>query len=88
MPNLPTGKSLEIAINSTWGDPHYVGLSGIEFFDSEGRSVKPNRIKAYPPDINILPGYGNDPRTVDKLVDDTYLTRDDLHVWLAPYTKG
>lgn len=46
------------------------------------------QIKAIPPDINILPNYGKDPRTVDKLVDGTYLTSDDLHVWLAPFTKG
>lgn len=33
-------------------------------------------------------GYGKDPRTVDKLVDGVYLTSDDMHVWLTPYTKG
>lgn len=46
------------------------------------------QIKANPPDINILPNYGKDPRTVDKLLDGTYLTCDDLHVWLAPFTRG
>lgn len=45
-----------------------------------------NQIKADPPDINILPGYGNDPRTVDNLLDGVNRTCDDLHMWLAPFT--
>ena len=38
--------------------------------------------------MNVLPGYGTDPRTVDKLVDGHYFTNDDLHVWLTPFTQG
>lgn len=79
---------MEIHIWSTWGDPHYVGLSGLEFFDNIGGCIKVEQIKAYPPDINILPGYGNDPRTVEKLIDGTFFTWDDFHVWLAPFTQG
>lgn len=79
---------MEIIINSTWGDLNYVGLAGIEFFDNEGESLKVETIKAFPPDINILPGYGDDPWTVDKLIDGTYFTKDDFHVWLAPFTPG
>lgn len=45
-------------------------------------------MRADPTDINCLPGYGKDPRTIDKLFDETYLTNDDLHMWLAPFTKG
>jgi hypothetical protein len=32
--------------------------------------------------------YGNDPRTVDKLVDGSNRTCDDLHMWLTPFTAG
>ncbi len=32
--------------------------------------------------------YGSDPRTVDKLFDGRNHTCDDLHAWLAPYTRG
>ena len=39
MPILPNGKNFEIVIKSTWGDPHYVGLSGIEFFDENGSQI-------------------------------------------------
>jgi hypothetical protein len=71
IPNMPIGKTLEFTIISTWGDKHYVGLAGIEVFDNEGNQVKinPEDVMADPPDINILPGYTNDPRTIDKLVD-------------------
>jgi len=88
IPSMPYGRNLEIHIQSTWGDPYYVGLSGLEFFDNEGNQIKVEEIKAYPPDINILPGYGDDPWTIDKLIDGTYFTKDDLHVWLAPFTPG
>ena len=29
-----------------------------------------------------------DPRVVSNLIDDCYLTRDDLHLWLTPFTAG
>lgn len=90
IPVFPSGKTLEFNILSTWGDMNYVGLTGIEIFDSEGVSIRigESQITACPPDINILPGYGGDPRTVEKLVDGHYFTNDDLHVWLTPFTTG
>jgi len=35
-----------------------------------------------------LPGYGNDPRVVENLIDGNYFTNDDLNVWLTPFTSG
>lgn len=86
-PVLPRGRVLKFFIFSTWGDPHYVGLNGIDLFDENGQKivVSPSNISADPPDINVLPGYGSDPRTIDKLVDDCQYTCDDLHMWLAPF---
>jgi hypothetical protein len=71
IPKMPMGKNIEFHILSTWGDNYYVGLSGIEIFNNEGNliPIESHEIVASPPDINILPGYGNDPRTIDKLVD-------------------
>lgn len=36
---MPCGQVLELAILSTWGDPHYVGLTGIEVFDGNGQPL-------------------------------------------------
>jgi hypothetical protein len=92
IPELPKGRSLQINILSTWGDPYYVGLMGLEIFDSNGHLVTLNnmyeQLEADPPDINILPEYENDPRTVDKLLDGHNHTCDDMHAWLAPFQNG
>eukprot|EP01135_Chromosphaera_perkinsii_P011068 Nk52_evm27s2325 gene=Nk52_evmTU27s2325 len=39
IPELPKGQHLTINIRSTWGDSHYVGLSGIEIFDAHGNKL-------------------------------------------------
>lgn len=92
IPELPAGKLLKFNILSTWGDPHFLGLMGIEIFDSHGKIVKlddvNSQIWANPANINILPEYDNDPRTVDNLVDGVNHTCDDLHAWLTPYNVG
>ncbi|XP_077172354.1 katanin-interacting protein isoform X2 [Paroedura picta] len=88
IPVLPFGQRLRIAIRSTWGDRHYVGLNGIELFSSEGRPVPIAKVRANPPDINVLPAYGKDPRVVANLLDGVNRTQDDMHLWLAPFTPG
>ncbi|NXI66559.1 K0556 protein, partial [Anseranas semipalmata] len=88
IPVLPYGQHLVIDIQTTWGDRHYVGLNGIEVFSSEGEPVQIAEITAEPPDINILPAYGKDPRVITNLIDGVNLTQDDMHLWLAPFTPG
>nr|XP_019610228.1 PREDICTED: protein KIAA0556 homolog isoform X1 [Rhinolophus sinicus] len=88
IPVLPYGQHLVLDIKSTWGDKHYVGLNGIEIFSSRGERVRAANIQADPPDINILPAYGRDPRVVTNLIDGVNRTQDDMHVWLAPFTPG
>ncbi len=107
-----SGKQLQLEILSTWGDPHFVGLAGLDVFDAEGKRVSfsnpgvsarmvavrvdvastmpdfQDAISADPPDINVLPGYTNDPRTVDNLLDGVNDTCDDMHLWLAPFSAG
>ena len=46
------------------------------------------QITADPSDINVLPEYNNDPRVIGNLVDGVNRTRDDMHLWLTPYTEG
>ena len=90
IPELPSGKQLTINILSTWGDAFYVGLMGIELFDSSGHriQIQPKYVTADPPDINILEEYTNDPRICQNLFDGINHTTDDLHAWLAPYNQG
>lgn len=88
IPVLPKGQRLVINIISTWGDRHYVGLNGLEVFSSSGEPLRPAHISADPPDINVLPAYGKDPRVVTNLIDGVNRTQDDMHLWLAPFTPG
>ncbi|XP_069547538.1 katanin-interacting protein isoform X1 [Brachyistius frenatus] len=88
IPVLPQGQRLVINILSTWGDRHYVGVNGLEVFSSSGEPLRPAHISADPPDINILPAYGKDPRVVTNLIDGINRTQDDMHLWLAPFTPG
>ncbi|KAJ1527608.1 hypothetical protein ONE63_007571 [Megalurothrips usitatus] len=88
IPELPTGTKLTVDILSTWGDRHYLGLNGIELFTNDGLPPQIAQIWAQPADINILPEYNGDPRVVKNLLDGVNRTRDDLHLWLAPFTQG
>jgi len=77
-----------IDILTTWGDWHYVGLNGLEIFTDVGTPARVAKITADPLDINILPDYDGDPRVVENLIDGVNRTRDDTHMWLAPFTAG
>ena len=85
IPQFPTGRKIQIVIKSTWGDPHYVGLSGVELFDEDGVPIDLNSCEVHADDINMLPEHEADPRTVEKLLDGNNHTCDDMHVWLAPF---
>eukprot|EP00794_Sanderia_malayensis_P021189 gene21189-23267_t len=88
IPTLPKGRQLVLNLKTTWGDRHYVGLNGIEVFTNTGELARITEISAEPADINILAEYEHDPRVVSNLTDGVYMTRDDMHLWLAPFTAG
>ncbi|KAL3876809.1 hypothetical protein ACJMK2_034603 [Sinanodonta woodiana] len=88
IPELPSGKELVINILTTWGDRHYVGLTGIDIFSSTGEPVSVAKISAEPKDINVLSEYEKDPRVVSNIIDGVNRTRDDIHMWLTPFTPG
>ncbi|KAH8064322.1 DUF4457-containing protein [Aureococcus anophagefferens] len=79
VPTLPSGRVLTVQILSTWGDPHYVGLHGLELFDDRGAPVAPVAIAATPS------MEGHDPRTPENLCDGVYDTSDELRAWLCPF---
>nr|VZI11141.1 unnamed protein product [Spirometra erinaceieuropaei] len=89
IPELPSGKELLLDILSTWGDPHYVGLTSIQVFTADGLEISRScSIAAYPPDINILPQFSSDPRVAANLLDGVNETQDRTHMWLIPFTPG
>ncbi|XP_065215223.1 katanin-interacting protein-like isoform X1 [Planococcus citri] len=88
IPELPSGLHLTFDITATWGDKHYVGLNGIELFNSQGKQIKVKEITADPADINVLPEYHKDPRIVTNLLNNVNRTHDDMHLWLTPFTPG
>ncbi|XP_053350725.1 katanin-interacting protein [Clarias gariepinus] len=87
---LYTGKSLRLSLMSTWSDTHYLGLTGLEVVGKEGEVIPVNvsMVTATPRDLNDLPEYNNDLRTLDKLFDGENITTDDEHMWLIPFTPG
>lgn len=52
----------------TWGDPHYLGMTGLEIVGKDGDSLPLDlsMMDASPRDINDLPENRHDLRTLDK----------------------
>jgi len=90
---LPRGRYLTLRILSTWGDPHYVGLSGIAVHVAVPASAGSDRgvVEELPLATDALFAVPDcvgpdDPRTLDKLVDGVNAGTDDTHMWLVPFT--
>jgi hypothetical protein len=74
-PVHPCGCTLRLVVRSTWGDPYYVGLNGIELLDTAGRiiSLSADQLQATPyRDVNDLPEVqlrgGRDARSLENLI--------------------
>lgn len=90
--HAPVGFVLKLVLLSTWGDPHYIGLNGIEVYDSACRPLRLRpRVSAVPYSVNSLPGAnankGTDIRTPDKLANGVNCTWEDKNMWLAPFEQ-
>lgn len=64
--NVPAEVSL--SFTDTWGDVHYLGLTGLELVDKAGEAIplSMSMLDANPRDLHVLPGYESDDRTLDK----------------------
>jgi len=47
-----------------------------------------DNIDANPRDMNSIPGYSGDHRTLDKLINGVNKTSNDKNMWLIPYNRG
>ena len=59
---------IELNFTATWGDMHYLGLTGLEIVGKDGEAlpVSMDMITANPRDVRSLPGHERDDRTLDK----------------------
>lgn len=59
---------LQLNFTMTWGDSHYLGLTGLEVIGKNGHALKisTEQISASPQDLNDLPEYTGDSRTLEK----------------------
>jgi hypothetical protein len=61
---------LKLNFTATWGDPYYLGLTGLEVVGPEGEAlpIQLSMLDADPRDLHVLPGYERDDRTLDKYI--------------------
>lgn len=59
---------LQLNFTASWGDLHYLGLTGLEVVGRDGQAlpIHLHQISACPRDLNELPEYTDDSRTLDK----------------------
>ncbi|CAI8039459.1 Peptidyl-tRNA hydrolase ICT1, mitochondrial, partial [Geodia barretti] len=76
---LPPIKTLDIRVGYCTGRAIVVEIE---------KGCLAEKISADPADINVLPEYSRDPRVVSNLLDGVHHTKDDLHMWLAPFTPS
>src|SRR5690606_33137513 len=84
------GRKIKIEFLSSWGDRHYVGMTGIQVLDENLNPIpiSANQLSACPRDMNDIPGHSGDYRTLDKLVNNINITVDDRNMWLIPKKMG
>ncbi|XP_072336861.1 katanin-interacting protein isoform X3 [Scyliorhinus torazame] len=89
-PLMPCGFIFQLQLLTSWGDPYYIGLNGLEFYGDDGEKIllSENNISAFPDSVNVLDSVSGDVRTPDKLIDGINDTNDGRHMWLAPILPG
>lgn len=70
---------------STLGDFYYIGLNGIEFYDSQGNLLTVSKVFAEPEGIHKIKGMEDDIRRVENLINNKNSTFEEENMWLAPF---
>lgn len=65
---VPSPTGLRLNLTASWGDLHYIGLTGLEVVGKDGEAlpIQAHQLSASPRDLNDLPEYNDDSRTLDK----------------------
>lgn len=65
---FPPLTGLQLNFTASWGDLHYIGLTGLEVVGRDGQAlpIHSHQLSASPRDLNDLPEYTDDSRTLDK----------------------
>ncbi|CAD7701825.1 unnamed protein product [Ostreobium quekettii] len=90
---MPEGREIMLELLEAWGDPCYIGLTGLEVI---GESGEPLRLS--PDCIRVVgecagegavegAGVGGTPGGVHRLLDGANRTLDEAHMWLAPAAR-
>ena len=83
--SAPQAKTILLQVNSNWGDECFVGLNGLDIYDTKGRNVKVKSIALQSSsEVEPIDCKSDDeaPGGVHCLVDGIHSTRDDFHIWL------
>ena len=80
-------QKLSFQITANWGDKHFVGLTGVEFYDDKGLIIPltTEMINANPRDVKTEQGNG-DKRVLENLLNGINLTSDISDMWLTPFS--
>jgi hypothetical protein len=96
-PLLPQGFVFKFVLVSTWGDPYYLGLNGLELVDEHGQaiSVRKDQVRAFPHSVNEVlgdgggdGGDGGDARVPENLFNGQNDTWEAEDAWLAPLASS
>jgi hypothetical protein len=81
-------RRIKIILSSNYGDKDYVGLTGIQFLDSNNKNINIEEAKsigALPKDINTVFENCGDSRIFENVFNEINEISDDSNMWLTPY---
>lgn len=85
-----TCNSIKVYLTANWGDPNYVGLTGLDFLDEKMNVIPFSEyisFDAMPRDMNSYFGECGDVRVLENLFDGEVMVNDFSHMWLTIFNK-
>ena len=87
-PYCVTGSEVQVVLVSNWGDPSYIGLTGISVLLTDSQAPltpKPDQIEVvFPPSLGCEAHLNHQVSDISALVDEDDLTTDAAHMWVCP----